>query len=695
MSVLKIKGEIIFGLFVVLCLAFWTGIQVKGDEKLWDLKFTGGGNAPYFQSSVKLEIQLVENVLPDDIKLFVNHQEQDVEWQDETMAELYFEKEGIYSIKIEHESGQEEIKTIYVEINSPERPEIDVGDYNLGTWTSKNINIKARKGESLSGVSRYEYKFFGQSWTTMKDGQLTLDENFEGVISFRTVSNAGQEGSIVTIPVRLWKTSPDPPEFVQNHFKGNRWYQKIPEIKCRILKEKGPEVFFFAKMKNVTTGETCTMKNKIPQAKEDGIYKWYGWCVDEAGNISNQSETDYVKIDRLEPQIKVKYIYPFRNSEYCKKQKVKIYIRDLNLNKQDVQIETTGRIGSQWKNFSNGYSIVVDFSSEGKQYLSIKAKDYAGNQSNTIKKQFQIDNERPKIILDGIRDYDSYKNNVKIKIMISDSNRKKDSERIYLNGDRWIPATIKKDGYYCLEIYAKDYAGNFSKVKRHFIVNKKGIKIQLSDKNLQNSYIRKKKFIPAFKVESLEPVQVVKYKINGENKEYRWNGNLLEAREPIKSDGKYIIEALLIDSSGNTAESEKMKFVYDTEAPEIMTNGIDSNHNSWYGQKIRIQTKKKEDKFVRIILDGVPIKFKRNLVILKILEPGKHLIHVKSTDRAGNLTNLTMKFAVKKITPKQMVKVVKGKQRKQHKDDDRCLLVILFVFLWLAVRIRKKEVTRL
>lgn len=670
------KTAVIFGICILFFLMCSIGVKGKGDQKPWELSWKGDGSMPFFQSSAVVEIQLKKGNLPKEIKIFINNQQQEVSWHYKRSTEIYFSKEGIYDFCIEHESGERESQRIYVELNSPTIPKVDTDSYQPGTWTSKSVKLTANGAKAVSGIERYEYKMDGDSWKVMEKGEIKIHQNMEEIISIRAISKAGRIGDMKNILVKVWKSSPNNAEIVYPKAQKNGWYQKIPQILYKTIKSKGPEVTEYFRLVNLQTKESCTMKNSIPKISKDGVYQLLEWSIDEAGNRSKKMQVYDFKIDSQKPKIFVVYKNEFSKKRICRSQKVEVQILDENLNRDQINIKTSGTAKFQWLKEQKIYKIIVNFQKEGMQNLEILAKDYAGNDVKWQENHFEIDRTSPKIQIEGIKNYESYRCNILPVIQIKDKNRDFSKEKIYLNGKLWKVSEIKEDGQYCLEVFVEDTAGNQTRKKKIFSINKKGIEIQFLQKKILGKEINEKNFFPAFRVDSVEPVQVQQFLINGRNIEYVWKKRILKTKKPIKEDGNYILQLVLVDAAGNKAKSPKIDFTYDTKAPDIVTEGLGSDHHCFYGKEIKVRTKKKEDTLVSAMLDGKTLIVGKNQVRIRCKKLGKHVLVLKALDQAGNMSKKHIEFTVTKVLPK----VINKDANKEIKKYENKTGIAFFAF---------------
>lgn len=665
----KYKMHIIIGIMIFLLISMLP-VNTKGGEGApWEITFDGIGDGEAFQGSVTMEIYLKTMTLPEDITIFVNQQKMDVSWDYGQSTKISFQEEGSYKIHIVHKNGYEETRQITVEFNNPSKAKITTRSYVPGTWSRENVIIESYGAKAISGIHHYEYKTGQSQWKEMKNNKLEITRNFDDIIFIRPVSVAGRQGEISQIWVRVWKKRPSIPQIGCNKKENKGWHQEYPAFSYELEQKEGPLVHLYAKLTDLETKETQTGIDKIPKIHKDGKYQLKIFTKDEALNESEEIYQSNYFVDSEKPEIVVQY--ENRHAKVLRYQKAWIQIRDKNLKKEDIALKTSGKYDGIWKQEGDMYQTEVIFQKNGEQTLMITAKDLAGNKTVREEAPFKIDTKKPEIKISGIVSGKSYQKPVRINVDIKDANLNKDKTIIYLNGKKMTSFVVTKDGYYTLDVKTEDLAGNQKNVSRKFTLNQKGIKIYPLQKDIKGKEISIKDLKPGFRIESLEPVQVTEFLLNGQKMEYEWKGDEVYLKDPMKENGKCSFKLNVKDATGVKKTSEEISFFYDTKKPQVKIFGLDSNSECEYGKDIKIVLENKKDQWRKINLDGKNKILVKRVIKLKDLEPGEHVLDLEAIDRAGNKMLKKIRFKVTKVLPSPVKRVITKKEKKVLQKDKK------------------------
>lgn len=657
--------------------------KIAGNQSPMSFEWEGERRNHIFRESAVLEIRMLGDSRPENVKIFINQKQRECQWQYDEVTQIYLKEQGKYKIQAEYRGSVVYTKEIVVELENPGAPKVSIGSRKAGKWSKTPVRICAYGSHAISGINVYEYKIGGGDWQKMIGKEILLESDLDDVVSVRAVSNGGRQGEVLRIPVRLWRKSPKAPIlFAEKNQKKVNWYHKIPEFSFELPGEKeGPAAAAYFRLVNLETKDRWTGKDKIPRIKEDGTYQLVMWSVDEAGNSSSKAEYLF-GVDTKKPQILIEYLIPFPGKNILKRQRAIVRVQDANVRKEDLVLDTTGKQSFDWKSVKDGYWTEVSFQGNRIHHLKVWAKDLAGNLAMAKKEIFETDSIKPEIYINGVRNRGSYRNPVSLKIEISDLHLDSENTEIFLNDKKWIPKEITKDGHYILRIRGRDFAGNEREKRWKFTLNQRGIQIAFLQKQWNGKRINHKNLRPAFVVESLEPVFVEGFFINGREVEYNWEENRVTTLYPIREDGIYRLELRLKDAAGNQKRSEKIFLIYDTKKPSVMIRGLDEKNSCEYGDRLVVCLQNRRDRIRILKVDGDVTKPLKNKVVLKKLEPGPHTLEIEAADEAGNVLKQNVRFTVTRVSlppVKEILRKTKNHPKKKKEGDQKKVLLCLML----------------
>lgn len=471
--------------------------------------------------------------------------------------------------------------------------------------------------------------------------------------------------------------------------KQNGWYRTMPVISWKHYTAGDRKENVFFQLKSLKNGIKTTGKNRIPPMNGEGRYELLAWAEDERGNRSDLTGPLAISIDLTRPGITMKWKEKLTKQKYCRHQSVEIFVEDEHLKEDSVKLETSGKWDGSWEKSKNCWRTTVVFQGEGKQKLEVKASDDAGNQK-TESAEFIIDDQPPRIEIQGVKDDYSYKKTVEPKVTAEDLSSCKIRKKVYRNGKEIKQTTLSEDGYYKILVTAMDEAGNQARAEKSFTINKKGIRVHFLEPEIQDKTINRKDYCPSFQYESLDPVQVMGFLVNGQSKDYRMEKDRIRLEKPLKENGKYKLQLILCDASGNYGVSKEIHFFYDTKAPKLKIKGIRKDQTISYGEEIQIAIENEKDFFISVMLDEENMEAEENKISIPSGDLGKHHLTMIASDAAGNITEQKRTFTVEKAVPEVIRNAAWHMETKAF-----CFLVIVVICIFKGRRIIKNWVTRL
>ena len=103
----------------------------------------------------------------------------------------------------------------------------------------------------------------------------------------------------------------------------------------------------------------------------------------------------------------------------------------------------------------------------------------------------------------------------------------------------------------------------------------------------------------------------------------------------------------------------------------IKIEGLDQKSECEYGKQIGILLENKTDQWEKVILDGKEQKLEHHKITWKELAPGKHVLHLKAVDQAGNKTDQRITFKITKVLPKAVKQIVIKQDKIPSKKDEK------------------------
>ena len=103
----------------------------------------------------------------------------------------------------------------------------------------------------------------------------------------------------------------------------------------------------------------------------------------------------------------------------------------------------------------------------------------------------------------------------------------------------------------------------------------------------------------------------------------------------------------------------------------IKIEGLDQKSECEYGKQIGILLENKTDQWEKVILDGKEQKLEHHKITWKELAPGKHVLHLKAVDQAGNKTDQRITFKITKVLPKAVKQIVVKQDKIPSKKDEK------------------------
>lgn len=540
--------------------------------------------------------------------------------------------------------GSEEKSEITMEIIPPKIGAIEVvkGKINKNGWYKEPLSFEVKTSDLESGMESvnvttnnsyslyskdYDEKALGERRAGFSLTKETIENEKNKDGSYKILVKAVDNSGNITAKSMNVKVDLVAPKLDMTGVKKGSYLKKAPTLKI-----KEDEEYYSAKGNYFTA--TVTRDGKKHYVKtfsrtnaatiassvfsKDGNYKVSVSGEDAAGNKTNVVKTDFVK-DATAPAVSIKG--PDHNKYYNKAQTSTITVKERNYKTDDVHITVTRKLGKKtskvsfpWRNKGVTSAASKKFSATGTYTVSVYAVDKAGNRSQTKTAKFTVDTVAPKLTIKGISNDKTYQFKDAVAPVITFSDDYLAGKKVTLTraGQNWYDKLAKtsgsgsvkfsdfakkkeNDGLYVLTVEVSDKAGNKTRKKVEFTVNRFGSSFKygetlkaLRGKTVQN--VEDNLSITEYNVSKLkkttsevrrdgevldtEGKTTELSKKNGSRVYlHRYNSDLFD------KEGVYELNILSKDTAGNKMESKSengvVKFTVDRTAPTLSVSGYE------------------------------------------------------------------------------------------------------------------------
>ena len=531
-------------------------------------------------------------------------------------------------------------------------------------------------------------------WDYEQSTQISFQE--EGIYKVHIVHKNGYE-EIRQVMVEL--NNPTTAKITAGAYTPGAWSKKNVVLEAYGAKAVSDIQFYEYK---IGQDEWKQMKNNKLEISKDFDDLVYIRAVSKAGREGVISQIP-VRVWKQKPELaKIQCDQEPIGGWYSK---IPVFSYDLK-EKEGPQVHLYAQLTDlKTKEILTGIDQIPRIRKDGRYQLDIYTKDESGNRSEQLyQTTCFVDTDNPEIFVRYQNPRSEILKYQKAQIIVKDENLKKGNMILRTSGKQVKPWKLEgdhyeteviflKDGKQTLSVQAEDLAGNQNRCSRKFTVNQKGIQIHFLQEDLKEKQISTKNLKPGFRIESLEPVQVMAFLVNGQKKEYQWKEDKVYIKDPITENGKCSVSLHVKDSAGNEKTSEEIQFFYDTQKPVIKIEGLDQKSECEYGKQIGILLENKTDQWEKVILDGKEQKLEHHKITWKELDPGKHVLHLKAVDQAGNKTDQRITFKITKVLPKAVKQIVvkqdkipSKKDEKKQKHPNLWLLFLIGTSIFVSVK---------
>lgn len=373
---------------------------------------------------------------------------------------------------------------------------------------------------------------------------------------------------------------------------------------------------------------------KTVKFSEDGHYDFTFACEDKAGNKSDTYEEKDFFIDKTAPVIKVTYDNnAVANGKYYKAARnATISVSDLTFSADLVKMELQKQADLSPLPALSGFSEVsqmnhtaqMNFRTDGNYGYTISCTDLAGNVSETyVSELFTIDTTAPAVTFGGVENYSANNGTVAPTLNYSDKFMDMAKSAVSMKGSNHgevnltaqtaqtedgykvsyadFPHTKDMDDLYTLQADVFDMAGNETKEKLVFSVNRFGSVYVIGDstaKLIDAYYTNKPQEVSITEINidklTYKDVSISRdgdiselkngrdYSVTSQGSDQSWKSFTYTLKAVnFEKDGNYSVtvysEDRATNKQDNRSKDKEIDFAVDQTAPSIVVSGLDNN----------------------------------------------------------------------------------------------------------------------
>lgn len=362
-------------------------------------------------------------------------------------------------------------------------------------------------------------------------------------------------------------------------------------------------------------GETWT--NTITFSDET-TYKWGLEYTDLAGNVGKGYSSEEFTVDKTAPKLSVDFNNNQANNGnfYKEGRTATVEVIDRNFDASRVNYRGDGSL-SGWSHNGDRHTATVSFNEDGEYKFAVDSTDKAENKSNVHdEKKFIVDQAKPKLKIEGVKNGTSYKKDVGVKVTTGDKYIDTKASKVSLVGRERgsvklegsfnektgtfeienFPKNKKMDDLYKLQAHIVDKAGNVEKEEVLFSVNRFGSNFDFLNKDFNGEFFQKLPSNVVMEQDSVDQLDKDGFSVtvlkNGSKmdipkdswniketggKDSRWKYKVEVNKDLFDEDGKYQVQTYSKAKDGTKESSMDQEYAFGIDAtdPEIYVSGIE------------------------------------------------------------------------------------------------------------------------
>ncbi|BBF41460.1 hypothetical protein lbkm_0134 [Lachnospiraceae bacterium KM106-2] len=552
---------------------------------------------------------------------------------------------------------------------------------------------------------------------TIKVSAADFESNALTVVVEAT-DNAGNHSSS-KIPVKIDVTKPDiKVSYDNNTAKNEKYYNKTRTATITIKEKNFDKSQVVVKVKKNKSESKRTLRwsqsgdNHIAHIpfSDDGDYSFSIQCEDKAGLKDGFTEKKEFTIDKTKPTLGVTYDNnDAANQKYYKAGRTAtIAVKEHNFDSK-VKVKITASDNgkkisvpsiSGFSSAEDSHKATIHFSKDGTYKVEVSYIDQAGNESDkAIKQDFVIDQTAPKVEILGIKNKSANKGKVEPYVTLSDENYSANQVKVTLVGAnrgtvtnngtmlndkgshtyefKEFPKKEVYDDYYTLVAAMTDKAGNQTKKKITFTVNRYGSVYNVDDsvKKIQDQYLvagdditltetnvdyLTDYFIKCSRDGDIYTLKEGKdYSVTKAGKENEWKQyKFVVFKKNFEKEGYYSLtfysKDKALNASDNKIKNKSISFAIDKSAPTCAVSGVQAG-KTYNSNKVNVRLSVTDNlklNQVKVTVDGKEAgkwsakeveKAQGNLSFAMPSSDKRQNIVITYTDAAGNTSSTQVK----------------------------------------------------
>ena len=379
-----------------------------------------------------------------------------------------------------------------------------------------------------------------------------------------------------------------------------------------------------------------------------GRYKIDLYVYDDANNLT--TTTGCFIVDNENPTVTITGLEDLNSFCHSNKElNVNVTVSDLSLSNTEISLrypdgtyKTFNTYATLSKEFYGAFNNLTE---NGEYILTVSTIDRGGHSNPTITRKFTIDTVAPRIegATVGGKPINStgmnYTTSSSSPIVFNFNDNVVSNDQLNLNITVTKDGTVyplsnggclHEDGVYNITAYVTDLAGNISNTYSFTLtVDTNPPKVTIE--GISDGYYYNKDISATWKVD--DNTATITATLNGNS----YDGSLITA------EGDYTLVVTATDPAGNTT-TETIKFVIDKTAPKITVENIE-NLKLYTNNVTPLIKWDDPDAVITMLLNNI------NYHCEEINKTGSYVLYVKAVDKAGNISDLSLKFRLNVTKP--------------------------------------------